>query len=208
MITIISQANQMDLTGISNDTVQSFNALAYIFLNPLIQHLFPFLSRHHISLGPIARMAIAFILMAMAMAYAAGIQKLIYSRGPCFSHPLHCDAAISVGEGNIIHRQPNNVRIWVQVPLHVLLAASEIFGFVALNEFVYSEAPTNMKALVKAFEQSTAALGAGLGMALGPISKDPLLVIMFAALAGAMFLSGVAFYGAFRAHDRHWQQMG
>jgi POT family proton-dependent oligopeptide transporter len=205
MTTIVSQANQMKLSGISNDTVQSFNAIAYVILNPLIQHcLFPFLSRRHISLGPIARMTVAFILMAIAMAYASGIQKLIYSRGPCFSHPLFCDAAIHIGEGDKIHRRPNNVSIWIQVPLHVLLAASEISGFVALNEFAYVEAPMNMKALVKAFEQFTAAVGAGLGIALAPISKDPLLVAMFAALAGTMFLSGVAFYTVFRAHDRSW----
>lgn len=206
MNNIISQANQMQLSGISNDTVQSFNAIAYIVLNPLIQNcLFPILSRRHISLGPIARMTIAFILMALSMAYAAGIQKLIYSRAPCFSRPLACEAAVTVDEGNEIHRRPNEVSIWAQIPLHVLLAASEIFGFVALNEFAYTEAPTNMKALVKAFEQFTAALGAALGMALGPVSKDPLLVAMYSALASAIFLSGIAFYAVFRVHDRHWK---
>lgn len=206
MNNIISQANQMELGGISNDTVQSFNAIAYIVLNPLIQLvLLPFLSRHRISLGPIARMAMAFVLMALTMAYAAALQKIIYSRAPCFSRPLSCEAAVVATNGGTVYRRPNEVSIWAQVPLHTFLATSEIFGFVALNEFAYAEAPTSMKALVKAFEQFTAALGAALGMALGPVSKDPWLVTMYAALAGTMILSGAAFFAVFQSLDAHWK---
>lgn len=202
---IISQANQMELDGISNDTVQSLNAIFYIFLNPLIQQgLFGFLSRHRISFGPIARMTAAFIFMAGGMAYAAGVQEIIYSRGPCFSHPKACEAGIVGRDGTTIEYRPNEISVWIQIPFHILLATGEIFGFVALNEFAYAEAPTNMKALVKAFEQCTAALGAALGMALGPVSKDPWLVIMYSSLAGTMAFSGVAFYGIFRKFDAQW----
>jgi hypothetical protein len=142
--------------------------------------------------------------MTLAMAYAAGIQKLIYSRGPCYSRPLSCGAALVPTEGNQIEHRPNEVSIWAQIPVHILVAASEIFGFVALNEFAYAEASTNMKALVKAFEQFTAALGAALGMALGPVSKDPWLMAMYIALSGAMALSGAAFFAVFRSIDKHW----
>ncbi|KAI1076550.1 oligopeptide transporter [Whalleya microplaca] len=202
---IISQASQMELSGISNDTVQSFNAIFYIIFNPLIQiWLFPFLSRRRISFGPITRMTVAFILLALSMAYAAGIQKLIYSRMPCFSQPLACEAAIVATDGNTILYRPNEISAWAQIPLYLLLAVGEIFGFVALNEFTYVEAPTNMKALVKAFEQFTAALGSALGMALGPVSKDPWLVALYSALAGTMAISGAAFFGIFRMYDVHW----
>ncbi|KAI1335310.1 oligopeptide transporter [Xylariaceae sp. FL0016] len=202
---IISQANQMEISGISNDTIQSLNAIFYILLNPMIQNvLFPFLSQRRISFGPIARMTAAFFFMAAAMAYAAGIQKLIYDSPPCYSQPLHCQAStISISDDEIRYR-PNEVSIWLQVPLQMLLAVGEIFGFVALNEFAYTEAPTNMKALVKAFEQLTAALGAALGVALGPVSKDPWLVIMYSSLAGTMVVSGAAFYAVFRGHDANW----
>ncbi|KAI0387566.1 oligopeptide transporter [Hypomontagnella monticulosa] len=202
---IISQANQMEITGISNDTVQSFNAIFYIILNPLIQDcLFPFLLKRRISIGPIARMTIAFILLAMAMAYAAGTQQLIYNSGPCFSQPLACEAAMVPTDDGTVRYRPNEISVWVQIPHYLLVAAGEIFGFVALNEFVYAEAPTNMKALVKAFEQFTAALGAALGMALGPVSKDPWLVIMYSALAGTMAVSGALFFTVFRKYDAHW----
>lgn len=195
----------MEITGISNDTVQSFNAIFYIILNPLIQDcLFPFLSKRRMTFGPIARMTVAFILLAMAMAYAAGTQQLIYNSGPCFSQPLACDAAIVSTDGGTIRYRPNEISVWVQIPHYLLVALSEIFGFVALNEFTYAEAPTNMKALVKAFEQFTAALGAALGIALGPVSKDPSLVIMYSALAGTMAISGTLFFAVFRKHDAHW----
>ncbi|KAI1253321.1 hypothetical protein MGN70_005529 [Eutypa lata] len=205
MNNLISQANQMELTGISNDTIQALNPIFYIVLNPVIQKfLFPFLSRRHISFGPILRMTISFALLAATMAYAAGTQQLIYSRGPCFSRPLACEAGrIPTDDGTVQYR-PNEISVWIQTPLHLLVSTGEIFGFVALNEFAYSEAPTNMKALVKAFEQFTAALGAALGMALGPVSKDPFLVIMYASLAGTIAVSAVAFFGVFRVHDAHW----
>ena len=150
-------------------------------------------------------MTVGFILMAVSMAYAAIIQKLIYSRGPCYSHPLACSAALIAREGEKQPRyRPNDISVWIQAPFHVLMAACEIFGFVALNEFVYAEAPSNMKAVVKAFEQFTAALGAALGMALGPVSKDPWLVILYSTLAGTMFVSGAVFYAVFRGHDARW----
>ncbi|KAI5865914.1 oligopeptide transporter [Durotheca rogersii] len=206
MNNIISQANQMELSGISNDTVQSMNAILYIIFNPAIQNvLFPYLSRRRILFGPIARMALSFVLMAMAMAYAAGVQHIIYSRGPCYSHPLACEAGIvGTAAGSEVRYRPNEVSVWLQLPFHFFIALGEIFGFVALNEFAYAEASTNMKALVKSFEQFTAALGAALGMALGPVSRDPWLVIMYSALAGTMIFSGAAFFGVFRKHDNRW----
>ena len=153
-------------------------------------------------------MTVGFALMAMSMAYGAGVQRLIYARAPCFSRPLACDAAIVVMDGDAdttIRYRPNEISVWAQAPLHLFLAAGEIFAFVALNEFVYAEAPTNMKALVKALEQFTASLAAALGMALGPVSKDPKVMIMYAALAGTMAVTGATFYGVFRPYDARWQ---
>jgi proton-dependent oligopeptide transporter, POT family len=79
----------------------------------------------------------------------------------------------------------------------LFLAAGEIFAFVALNELIYTEAPPNMKAMVKALEQLTACVGAAIGMTLGPVSRDPQVLIMYAALAGAMAMTGAIFYRMF-----------
>lgn len=202
---IISQANQMELGGVSNDTVQSLNGIFYIVLNPIVHFwVLPLLSRRRIPLGPIVRMTIAFALMALAIGYAAVVQALIYRTGPCFARPLTCEAGlIMTNDGRVEHR-PNEINVWLQAPFYFLAAASEIFGFTALNEFVYLEAPENMKALVKSFEQLTAALGAILGIALGPVSRDPWLVIFYAALAGTMAVSGVMLFALFRRYDAKW----
>lgn len=202
---IISQASQMDISGVSNDTIQSMNPIFYIVLNPLIQSLlFPFLSRRRISFGPIARMSASFLFLALGTAYSAGVQKLIYSRAPCFTQPLACEAAVVATYGDMKQYRPNEISAWIQIPLHFLFAIGEIFGFVALNEFAYAEAPTNMKAVVKAFEQLMAALGAALGVALGPVSKDPWMVIVYSVLAGVTAATGIAVYAIFRVYDASW----
>ena len=66
---LISQAGQMELSGISNDTIQSLNPIACIVLGPLIQNvLFPFVYRRRIRFGPILRISIAFFFIALGMA--------------------------------------------------------------------------------------------------------------------------------------------
>ncbi|KAI1174990.1 major facilitator superfamily domain-containing protein [Nemania sp. FL0916] len=193
---IISQAGQMEQYGFSNDTFQSLNAISCIVIGPLIQDLiYPFLRRRQISLGPIVRITAAFIFAASGMAYAAGVQHQIYSRGPCYEYPLECPAAKGNLTGEI---RPNEVNVWLQVPVHVLFAFAEVIGLVALNEYIYSEAPTSMKAAVQALQLVTVAIGSALGIALGAVSKNPWLEILFAALSGSMAVTAVIFWVVFR----------
>ncbi|KAI0814711.1 MFS general substrate transporter [Xylaria sp. FL0064] len=197
---LISQAGQTEQKGISNDTIQSLNPIACIILGPLIQSvIFPFLRRRKIALGPIVRMTVAFLFISAGIAYAAGFQHLIYSRGPCFEYPLECPAARNGRQDGSV--RPNEVNIWVQTPVHFLLAAGEILGLVALNEYTYSEAPPDAKAMVQAIQQLAAAIGSALGLALGPVSKNPDLVILYASLAGTMAISSAIFWVLFRKLD-------
>ena len=132
------------------------------------------------------------------MAYAAGIQRLIYSRAPCYDHPLACPAAqLSPGEDS----RPNNISVWVQIPVHFLLGVGEILGLVSLSEYAYAEAPQNIKVVAQAFKQLTAAIGSALGMAMGPVAKDPWLVIMYATFAGVTGAAGLGFWVVFRGYD-------
>lgn len=196
---IISQAGQMLPQGISNDTMQAFNPIACIIIGPLIQNvIFRFLRQRKITFGPIMRMTVAFFFIAAGIAYAVGLQHLIYSRGPCFQYPLECPSAI---QGDVVEKQPNYVSIWLQTPLHFLLAIGEILGLVSLNEYTYSEAPTDLKAMVQALQGISAALAAALGMALGPLSKNPWLVILYGSLTGTMAVSAMLFWVAFRTCD-------
>jgi POT family proton-dependent oligopeptide transporter len=89
---LISQAGQMRLGGMPNDLMQAANPIACILLGPVIQKLlFPFLSRRKIPFGPIIRISVACFTMGLAMAYASGLQSLIYSKGPCYNKPLQCE---------------------------------------------------------------------------------------------------------------------
>lgn len=128
------------------------------------------------------------------MAYAAGTQKLIYANGPCYDRPLSCVAS---QHGKI----PNDVNVWIQIPVYFILAVAEIFGFVTASEYAYSKAPRDMRTVVQAFTQLTACLGSALGMALSPAAQDPHVLIMYACLAGAMGISAALFYWKFRKYD-------
>ncbi|GAW20387.1 hypothetical protein ANO14919_098930 [Xylariales sp. No.14919] len=199
---IISQSGQAEQHGLSNDTFQALNPIACIIIGPLLQNLlFPFLRSRRISFGPIMRMTVAFLFISGGLAYAAGFQQLIYSRGPCHSYPLECAAAKDTLGGDPAKTRPNEVNVWIQTPLHFLLAAGEILGIVSLNEYIQHEAPVSTKAMVRALQEIAAAVASALGIGLGPVSKNPYLTILFASLAGTMALSAVLFWIAFRKDD-------
>ncbi|OAL52586.1 MFS general substrate transporter [Pyrenochaeta sp. DS3sAY3a] len=193
---IVAQAGQMELVGVSNDTIVFLNVAAVVVLSPLIQSLQALLRRYRVSFGPIRRITIGFVLTAMAMAYAAGLQKLIYSRGPCYSRPLNCTGAYQNG-----HLRPNKVNVWLQAPIHVLLGAGEILAYVSMTEYAYALSPQNMKAVIQALNQLTVAIGSALCTALGPASQDPWLVTLYSCLAGVMGLSTVIFWLVFKRYD-------
>jgi POT family proton-dependent oligopeptide transporter len=158
------------------------------------------LAKRKISFGPIARITAAFLFCAAGMAYSTGIQRLIYSTGPCFDRPLSCaDSTNAV--------KPNDVSVWVQLPTYFILAIAEIFGFVTASEYAYSKAPQDAKTIVQALTQLTAAMASALGMALSPVSKDPKILVMYACLSAAMTISAVVFWLVFRNYDKIDRQM-
>ncbi|KAI4146594.1 MAG: hypothetical protein L6R39_003406 [Caloplaca ligustica] len=197
---LVSQAGQMDLQGVPNDMIQAFSGVACVLIGPLIQYLYNFLASRKIPFGPIARITVAFFFCGGAMAYATGVQKLIYSARPCYDQPRACPAS----ENDKI---PNNVNVWVQVPVYFVLAVGEIFGFVTASEYAYSKAPQSMKTVVQAFIQLTACAGSALGMALSPVAKDPEVLVLYACLAGVMVLSAALFYWRFSKYDRIDEKM-
>lgn len=195
----------MRLTGIPNDGIQIINPIACIILGPLIQHiLFPTLARCKIAFGPIARMGAALLFMSASMAYAAVTQKLIYNQGPCFDNPLYCPAAQS-NDSKI--GRPNSIEVWVQIPVYVLMAVSEILGFATLSEYSYSKAPRHLKTVVQAMRQITAAVAYALGMALSPLSKDPTVLWLYAGMTVSLLLTGLAFWTFMGHYDRVDEQL-
>lgn len=188
---LVSQAGEMQLDSFPNDGIQVLNPIACVLLGPVIQKiLYPTLTRYQISFGPLMRMTMAFFTMAATFAYAAGVQKMIYNSGPCYEAPLVCPAAQRVGQPAL----PNRIKVWVQTPIYVILAVSEIFGFVTLSEYSYSKAPKDMRTVVQSMRQLSAGIGSAIGIALGPVSRDPKVLWMDVGLAVSLALSGVLFW--------------
>lgn len=191
---LISQAGQMNLHGVPNDMIQALSGVACVIFGPVIQWLYNYLARHRIPFGPMKRIAVAFLICGGAMAYASGLQKLVYSTGPCYNAPLACTAS---DNGRI----PNDINVWTQLPVYVALAIGEIFGIVTAAQYSYSHAPKDMRSVVQATLQLSACLGSVLGIAISPASRDPWMVIVYASIAGALSVCSLVFWCVFRKHD-------
>lgn len=201
MNNLISQAGQMRLGGIPNDTMQVWNPVACIVFGPIIQRgLFPLVRKAGVPFGPIVRISIACLIMGAAMACAAGIQHVIYSRGPCYDHPLGCDEAV-VQQGSSTVTVGNDISVWLQMPVWMILAIAEILGFATISEIAYEQAPKSMKSVVQAVTQLTAGLAAVIGIALSPITKDPTLVILYSVISGLTVVAAFPFWFYFRTLD-------
>ncbi|RYP71913.1 hypothetical protein DL771_004516 [Monosporascus sp. 5C6A] len=192
---LISQAGQMNLHGVPNDMIQAMAGVASVLFVPLVQALYNALAKNRIEFGPMARVTVAFLLCGCGMAYAAALQKHIYNNGPCYDVPLACPAS----EAGTL---PNDVNVWIQLPVYVVLAVAEIFGLVTASEYAYSKAPKDMRSIVQALVQLSACFGAVLGMALSPAAKDPYLVIMYASVACVMGACSMLFWWRFRRYDK------
>lgn len=192
---LVSQAGQMQLSGVPNDMLSAMASVASVIFAPPIQLLYNWLAKRMIPFRPIARISTAFLICAGGMAYASGIQKLIYLAGPCYDAPLACPASDN-------GRLPNEVNVWLQVPVYVLLAIAEIFGMVTATQYAYEKAPRGMRGIVQATVQLSAGIGALLGMAISPAAKDPNMIAMYAALAGVMAVCSVVFWWIFRKYDK------
>ncbi|KAK9447610.1 POT family-domain-containing protein [Limtongia smithiae] len=192
----ISQAGQMDTHGIPNDIMQNIDPIGIIVFIPICDSLlYPFLRRIGIPFRPISRIFMGFMFAAVAMAYAAVLQNMIYSVGPCYDHPLACDAS----EGGTI---PNQIHVAMQTPAYIFIALSEIFASVTGLEFAYMKAPASMKSFVMSVFLLTNAFGAALGIAISPTAKDPDMVRTYTGLAVVTTVAGIIFFVLFRKYNR------
>lgn len=190
---LISQAGQMVTYGIPNDMMKIAGAISGIIVAPIIQKgLYPFLTKRRVSFGPIARMTVGFLMLTLAMAYTTVIQKLIYQAGPCYDTPLACAAA---NDRTI----PNQISVFLQIPIYFGGALAEVFCFTTGTEYAYNQAPKSMKTLVQAIWLTMGGVGACLALAFTPLTKDPNMVTMYAILTGllggASFLLWIIFRG-------------
>ncbi|GFF22396.1 peptide transporter PTR2 [Aspergillus udagawae] len=194
--TFISLAGQMVNSGVPNDTIKSLNPISSILLTPVTSRgLYPCLTQRRIRFGPMARILVGFLFPTLSMVYTAILQKLVYSTGPCYDHPLACPES---DHGRI----PNQISMSLQTPTYILGANAEIFCFATGTEYAYNQAPETMKSVVQSVWMATAGVAACLVVAFTPITKDPYLVILYSSLAGVMAVATVLFGVFFGKLDR------
>lgn len=179
----------MQLHGIPNDIMQNIDPLTIIFLIPIFDRLlYPGLRKIGIPFRPITRITWGFVFGALAMAYAAIVQQLIYSSPPCYDAPLACDTS----------HMPNQVHVAVQTPTYFFMAISEILASVTGLEYAFTKAPPSMKSFVMSIFLLQSAFGSALGIALAPFAKDPKLVWMYSGLCIATIIAAGLFWICFK----------
>lgn len=193
---LIAQAGQMINYGVPNDAIKSINPISSIIIYPILQKgLYPYLRRKDIPFRAISRITVGFVLLAGEMAVASGVQKAIYDTGPCYKYPRQCAAS---DNGRI----PNQVNMFVQIPIYVLGGMAEMFCLPAVQELAYNQSPKNMRSIVAAVSMAMAGIGSLIAMAFTPLAHNPYLLIMYSTLAGIMVATTFAFWIIFRNVDK------
>ncbi|PKX88319.1 oligopeptide transporter [Aspergillus novofumigatus IBT 16806] len=198
---LVSQAATMKTYGIPNDMMGCFNPIMVLtFLPTMEKVVYPTLRGFRLSFKPISRITAGFLVMACAIGYSAGIQDLIYRLPPCYEHPLsrYCS------DGG---RTPNDVSVFLQVPVYTMTALSEVLAYVAGMEYAYTKAPKSMRSVVSALFLLTCTIGSMLGITLSPVSKDPKVLVEYASLSGVMLVTAVLFLLAFGKYNKIEEKM-
>ena len=129
-----SMSTYMRTDGFPNDVLNNINPLTLIVFIPLVdKFLYPGLRKIGFKMRPITRITIGFWIGAVAMAYCAIIQHLLYQAGPYYD---------KIDEG-----QKNDFSIFWQIPAYVLIGFSEIFASITGLEYAYLKAPSSMKSI-------------------------------------------------------------
>jgi POT family proton-dependent oligopeptide transporter len=193
----------MEGHGMPNDFMQNFDPISILVFTPLLDRLlYPVLRRANIELRPIVRITIGFSFAALCMAYAAIVQHLLYSAGPCYDAPGACPAGLD-GETKL----PNHVHIAVQTPAYVFIGLAEIFISVTGLEYAYTKAPPSMKSFVQSIYLFTNALGSALNEALIPVLVDPKILWMYTGISVFTAGTAVVFWFLFHHYDDQEEKM-
>lgn len=89
----------------------------------------------------------------------------------------------------------DEVNVWVQAPVYLLLSIGEVFAVVEALDYAYTQSPEERKAVMQVINLLMAALS------LSPLAHNPNLVIFYASFAGAMTMTKAWFWLAFRKRE-------
>ncbi|KAK3716538.1 peptide transporter ptr2 [Vermiconidia calcicola] len=204
----VSQAAQMRGHGMPNDLMQNFDPISILVFIPVLDRIvYPIMRRGGYELRPMMRITIGFFLASLSLAYAAVVQHLIYTSGPCYDEPLNvyggCPAGVDAN-GVVI---PNNVHIVAQTPAYIFIGVAEIFISVTGLEYAYTKAPASMKSFVQSLYLFTNAFGSALNEALVPVLVDPKIEWMYTGVACFAAATSVTFWLIFHHYDADEEKM-
>lgn len=203
----VTQAEQMQGHGMPNDFMQNFDPISILIFTPLLESvIYPLLRRAGIELRPIARITLGFWFAAICLAYAAIVQHLIYTSGPCYEYPRDDKKCAFAKDANGLIVS-NNVHIAVQTPAYLFIGLAEIFISVTGLEYAYTKAPASMKSFVQSIYLFTNAFGSAISEALVPVSKNPKFVWMYTGVSVSSFVAGCLCYALFRHYDAQEEDM-
>jgi POT family proton-dependent oligopeptide transporter len=121
---LVSQAVDVTMLGLPNNTLASINATTMLVLLLAVQYvLYPALSRHHISFSPVRRWALGIAAEAAAMTYAAGVKRTINTSPPCFCVLRQWVTTTTTGIAGL-----DRVQVLLQAHVYVLEAAGEVLA--------------------------------------------------------------------------------
>ncbi|CAO3630363.1 unnamed protein product [Cunninghamella blakesleeana] len=188
---LISQAGTMLTGNVPNDIMQNIDPLTLVIVIPLMDRIvYPFLRRIGFPMGPITRISIGFLFSAIAMAYTAGVQHIIYTTGPGYYDP----SSSPTGQ--------NYVSAAYQIPSYVFTALSEVFASITGLEYAYKKAPQSMKSMVMALFLFTNCVSSILAFALVSVTVDPKLEWMYAGIGIASFICSILIYFIHGKNDK------
>lgn len=174
-------AATMQNGSVPNDIMQNINPLSLVLFIPIMDRfVYPSFRKIGIHFIPIMRITCGFVFAALAMAYSAGIQALIYRSGPYYENPSGTEK--------------NDISGALIIPAYVLIGISEIFASITGPDYAYKKAPEKMKSLVMALFLFMNCFGSILGFALVSVAFNPKLMWMYAGIAIAMGVCAPLFY--------------
>uniref|UniRef100_A0AAR2LZT0 Solute carrier family 15 member 1a n=1 Tax=Pygocentrus nattereri TaxID=42514 RepID=A0AAR2LZT0_PYGNA len=186
------QATTMDGTFgtliLQPDQMQTVNPILILTLVPIMDRVvYPLIRKCGFNFSPLKRMTVGMFLAAMAFVSAALVQiqidiQNIIVKNNLISIPSQTfditskpeqgsNCGASVVEVEDI--KPNTVHMALQIPQYFLITAGEVVFSVTGLEFSYSQAPSNMKAVLQAGWLFTVAVGNFIVLIVAELAKLP-----------------------------------
>lgn len=187
-----SQASSLSTNGVPNDLLWNLNPIASVVFMPILAYgLVPFLRSRGIRFGRVARMTVGFFLGSVASLYGAFLQWKIYRTSPCGYHATGCE----IGNG------VSHISVWVQSPIFIINALSELFAWTAAYEIAYLQSPQHMKSMTLAALLFVGIFNNAISAACAPAISDPYLIWVWAVPGVANLIQTAYFYWSYRHFD-------